>query len=76
MLIRIQEFDVKSKFQYIYPWVGLNEGRLTYPYKRRLFPLKEKPAVQHFKKDKFLFHFFLFLWIIFALLDPDTADQN
>jgi hypothetical protein len=37
-----------------------------------LSPQREHLALQ---KMKFLHRFFLFLWIIFALLDPDPADQ-
>jgi hypothetical protein len=33
---------------------------------------RELPALQNMK----FYNFFIFLWVIFALLDPDPADQN
>ncbi len=45
---------------------GLIKGRPS--YRRSLQPSKEN--IQHFETWKF-WTFFLFLWVIFALLDPD-----
>jgi hypothetical protein len=52
--------------------------QFTYPKKRtpRLQEnpsalKREHPALQHMK----FLYFFLFLWVIFALLDPDSASQ-
>ncbi len=52
---------------------GLHEGRLSF---RRtgevLSPQKRIFCTWNMK----ILHFFLLLWLIFALLDPDPADQN
>ncbi len=50
----------------IYSYVGLNKGRPS--YRRSLQPAKEN--IQHFKIKTWNF-FFSFLWVIFALPDPD-----
>ncbi len=47
--------------------LGLHEGRPS--YSRSLEPFKKN--ILHFKAC----NFFLFLWIIFALLDPDPDSQ-
>jgi len=49
----------------IYLFLGLYKRRSS--YRRSLQPSKEN--IQHFKNIKFLC--FLFLWVIFALMDPD-----
>jgi hypothetical protein len=46
--------------------LALHKGRTS--YKRSLQLSKEN--IQHFKKMKII-NFFLFLWVIFALLEPD-----
>jgi hypothetical protein len=54
----------------IYLSQGLHKGRPS--YRRSLLTLKrEYPALQNMK----ILSFFLFLWVIFALLDPDPATQ-
>jgi hypothetical protein len=50
----------------IYLSLGLQKERPS--YRRSLHPSKEN--IQHFQNMKFL-DFFLVLWVIFALLDPD-----
>jgi hypothetical protein len=50
----------------IYLSLGLFKGRPSY---RRSLQLP-KENIQHLKKIKFI-NFFLFLWVIFAILDPD-----
>jgi hypothetical protein len=53
----------------IYLSLGLHKGRTI--YRRSLQPQKEQPALQNMK----ILYFFLHLWVIFALLDPDPATQ-
>jgi hypothetical protein len=50
----------------IYLFLGLHKD--VQSYRRNLPPSKEN--IQHFKTWN-LFNFFLFLWVIFTLLDPD-----
>jgi hypothetical protein len=52
----------------IYLSLGLHKGRPS--YRRSLQPSKEN--IQHFKK---ILYFFLFFWVIFALLDPVPDPQ-
>ncbi len=54
----------------IYLSLGLHKGRPR--YRRSLQPSKEN--IQYLKTWKF-WTFFLFLWVIFALLDPDPDPQ-
>ncbi len=74
--IRIQGFNDDRKLKKICSWKliffyqkllsqGLHEGRPS--YKRSLQLSKEN--IQHFKTWNF--KFFLLVWVIFALLDPD-----
>jgi hypothetical protein len=53
----------------IYLSLGLHKGRQN--YRRSLQPSKEN--IQHLKTQKFCF--FLFLGVIFALLDPDPQSE-
>jgi hypothetical protein len=56
----------------IYLFLGLQEGRPS--YRRNPSVLKrENPALQNMKC---LNSSFLFLWVIFYLLDPEPADVN
>ncbi len=55
----------------IYLFLGLHKGHPSYRISRQ--PSKEN--IHHFKKMKFV-NIFLFLWVIFALLDPDTYPLN
>ena len=50
----------------IYLSLGLHKGRPS--YRKSLHPSKEN--IQYLQNIKIL-DFFLFLWVIFALLDPD-----
>jgi hypothetical protein len=69
---KLENFTAEKKMIFllsklaIYLSLGLQEGLPSY---RRIL---EPPAL---KNMEFL-HFFLFTWEIFALLDPDLADQN
>jgi hypothetical protein len=49
----------------IYLSLGLHKGCPS--YRRSLQPSKKHPALQNMK----ILYFFLFLWVIFSLLDPD-----
>ncbi len=61
-----------QKLQFPYPWtLGLYKERPSY---RRSLQLS-KENIQHFKNMKF-FNFFLLLWVIFALLDPDSESGS
>jgi hypothetical protein len=65
MRIRIQGFDdqklrKKIKLKNLFPTGCPSYGRSLQP---------SKEDIQHF--EKWIFNFFLFLWVIFALLDPD-----
>jgi hypothetical protein len=51
----------------IYLSLGLHKGRLGEAFS----PQRDHPALQNMKIQYFL----LFLWVIFALLDPDPATQ-
>jgi hypothetical protein len=57
----------KIKF---YLFLGLHKGHPS--YKRSLQLSKEN--IQHFKNMKFI-NFFLLMWVIFALLDPDPDSE-
>jgi hypothetical protein len=50
-----------QKFQFTYPWASLKLEEKPSAYKR------EHQALQNMKFR----NFFLFFWVIFALLDPD-----
>ncbi len=87
MRMRIQGFD-DQKFKPIYSWKEsiclVKKLQFTYPETsikdvqgkvgtREAFSLKRgHPALQNMK----FLNFFQFLWVTFALLDPDAADQN
>jgi hypothetical protein len=60
-------FDQKLQFTYL---LSHYKGRPS--FRRSLQPSKEN--IQHFKKMKFI-NFFL-LWVIFALLDPDSDCES
>ncbi len=59
-----------SDQNYNYLSLGLYKGRLS--YKRSIQLSKEN--IQHLKTTNF-FIFFLLLWIIYALLDPDPDSE-
>jgi hypothetical protein len=78
MRIRIQHFSkcgsgsrAESRVLMSNLSLGLNKGRTS--YRRSLEPSKEniQPALQNMK----IIYFFLYLWVIFAHLDPDPATQ-
>jgi hypothetical protein len=80
--IRIQGFD-DQKFEKMYMyslknifWVK-NCYLLNPKPPLRVSKLQENPSAQ--KKEHpahEILNFFLFLWVLFAFLDPDSADQN
>ncbi len=53
----------------IYLSLGLHKGRPS--YRKSLQPSREHPILKNMK----ILDFFLFLWVIFALLDPDPDPQ-
>jgi hypothetical protein len=62
-----------KKLPTIYLSLGLQEGRPNYRRTEKPSALKrEHPTLQNVK----FLHFFLFLWVIFALLDPGPADKK
>jgi hypothetical protein len=54
-----------QNMQFINPYMGLREGSKPSAFKR------EHPALQNMKLIHFSIFSFLFLWVIFPLLDPD-----
>ncbi len=65
--IRVHFFRIKN---YNYLSLGLHKGR---PSCKRSLQLS-KENIQHFKKWNFL-NFFLLLWVIFGLLNPDPDSE-
>jgi hypothetical protein len=66
--LQLKKKKLKSKTT-IYLYLGLHKGRPSY---KRSLQLSKK-NIQHFNM-KFL-KFFLLLWVIFALLDPDPDSE-
>jgi hypothetical protein len=58
---------VNQKLQFTYPWTSIKDVQATVQKKPSALK-REHPALQNMN-----FLNFLFLWVIFALLDPDPV---
>jgi hypothetical protein len=67
LIKNLKKFLIKTT---IYLSLGLHKERSSY---RRSLQLS-KEAIQHFKHE--LLIFFLLLWVIFSLLDPDPDSES
>ncbi len=62
---------IDKKLQFTYPWASMKDVQATGQEKPSALK-REHSALQNMK-----FHnFFLFLWVIFALMDPDPESTD
>jgi hypothetical protein len=57
------------KLQITYPWASIKDAQAMRVQEKPSALKREHPALQNNLK---ILYFFLYLWVIFALLDPDT----